>query len=112
VDDNRELYKEAFSCAGFDVDDATNGEEAIRKALASSPDAVIMDLAMPDVDGWEATRRIKSEAATQGLKVIVVTGHATALGLERARDAGADDVCAKPCLPHDLVALVRKHLEA
>jgi CheY-like chemotaxis protein len=110
VADNRALYAEAFAAAGFEVVEATDGEDAIHKVETTRPDIVIMDLAMPDVDGWEATRRIKGGPARPDVKVIVVTGHATRLGLERARDAGADDVCTKPCLPRDLVDLVRRHL--
>jgi two-component system, cell cycle response regulator DivK len=108
--DNRELYASAFAEAGFEVDRAENGFEALAKMDKTSFDVVIMDLAMPDLDGWEATRRIKDSVPSNVL-VVVVTGHATALGLERARDAGADYVCTKPCLSADLVSLVKRALE-
>ena len=112
VTDNLDLYAEHFEAAGFEVDRATDGLEALaRIEEGPAPDAVVMDLAMPVVDGWEATRRIRLHPDAHGAVVVVVTGHATALGLERARDAGADAICTKPCLPSDLVTLVVEHLD-
>lgn len=107
VEDNRDVYALYFAHAGFDVDQATNGEEALARIHENQPDVVIMDLSMRGIDGWEATRIIKSNPRTKKIVVIVVTGHATAEDTQRARAAGADDVCTKPCLPEILLAKVQ-----
>jgi two-component system, cell cycle response regulator DivK len=110
VEDNRELYATFFTYAGYRAEQASDGEEALSKIARERPDVVLMDLSMPNVDGWEATRLIKSNPRTKGIIVVVVTGFATRDDLDRARAAGADDVCTKPCLPKDLVARVAKLL--
>ncbi|MDB4934562.1 MAG: divK [Labilithrix sp.] len=106
-EDARALYAEALANAGFVVDTAGDGREAIDKAKVLRPDVIVMDLAMPVMDGWQATQVIKSTAETKHAAVIVVSGHATSLGIERARDAGADHVLMKPILPQQLVGAVR-----
>jgi two-component system, HptB-dependent secretion and biofilm response regulator len=102
IEDNREMYALTFASAGYEVDVAREGEEALARARVAPPDIVVMDLAMPGLDGWETTRALKK--AEKGVVIIVVTGHATDEGLERARREGADDVYVKPCLPHVLLA--------
>jgi CheY-like chemotaxis protein len=111
VEDNREMYAITFASAGYEVDVAIEGQEALAKVKASPPDIVVMDLAMPGLDGWETTRALKAAPHGKDLVVIVVTGHATEEGLERARQSGADDVCTKPCLPHVLLAKATALLE-
>lgn len=105
-EDSRELYAVYFERAGFEVEQASNGEEALACVAHRIPDAIIMDLSMPGIDGWEATRVIKSDSRTRNVVVIVVTGHATVDDTQRARAAGADEVCTKPCLPDALLARV------
>ena len=105
--DNRELYASTFADAGYQVEEAENGQEALDFIARRRPEAIVMDLSMPVLDGWEATRRIKADAATAEIVVIAVTGHATNFGLQRAKEAGADVVVAKPCLPQDLLAVLR-----
>jgi CheY-like chemotaxis protein len=70
-----------------------------------------MDLSLPVLDGWEATRRIKSDPRTKHVRVIALTGHAEAAHAKRAFEAGCDDFVAKPCLPEELIAKVRSHIE-
>jgi len=106
-EDSRALYMVVLAAAGYSVDEAVNGQEALDKIAANKPRIVIMDLSMPILDGWEATRRIKGNPATSDIIVIALTGHATDYGLQQAREAGADAVLAKPCLPDDLIALMR-----
>jgi two-component system, cell cycle response regulator DivK len=106
--DNRELYATTLAAAGYEVEEAENGQEALDSIARRRPGVVVMDLTMPVLDGWEATKRIKADAATSAIIVIAVTGHATKLGLDRAKESGADAVVAKPCLPQDLLALLRK----
>ena len=110
VEDNRDLYATYLEHWGFETDQASDGEEALAKITKAPPDVVIMDLSMPHLDGWEATRLIKSNPRTTHVIVIVVTGTATDGKLEAARAAGADDVCSKPCLPRELLVRVERHL--
>ena len=105
-DDNRLLYVSTIAEAGYAVDEASNGQEALDKIGAQRPAVIIMDLSMPVVDGWEATRRIKSDPRTADIIIIAVTGHATNYGLDRARQAGAEAVLTKPCLPEDLLRTI------
>jgi two-component system cell cycle response regulator DivK len=94
---------EDLEFAGFRTSTAENGAEAITKARAEHPDVIAMDLSMPDMDGWEATRRLKADAATRGICIIALTGHAEATFVESAKKAGCDHFLAKPCLPEDLM---------
>jgi two-component system cell cycle response regulator DivK len=105
--DNRELYAAMLEDAGYAVEQAENGQEALDLIGRRRPAVVVMDLSMPVLDGWEATRRIKQNPETSDIVIIAVTGHATNFGLQRAREAGADAVLTKPCLPQDLLALLR-----
>ncbi len=112
VEDNRDLYATYLEHCGFRADQACDGEEALAKITREPPDVVIMDLSMPNLDGWEATRLVKSNPRTRHVIVIVVTGNATDGNMAAARAAGADEVCTKPCLPRDLLAHVERHLAA
>ena len=105
--DNREMYAEYLRFAGFRVEEAASGQEALERAHANPPDAAIMDLSLPEMDGWEATRRLKADPRTQHVRVIALTGHALKGHSESAMKAGCDLFVTKPCLPEDLV----KHLE-
>jgi CheY-like chemotaxis protein len=106
--DNREIYAAFLRYAGLAVVTAASAEEGLAKAAAEPPAVVVMDLALPRMDGFEATRRLKAHPRTKGAKIIVVTGHAIDEYQDRARDAGADAVCTKPCLPDDLLAQVKR----
>ncbi|MDQ3169413.1 MAG: response regulator [Acidobacteriota bacterium] len=109
-DDAREMYVEYLTFTGFRVESATNGLEAIEMTQRLVPDLVLMDLALPKLDGWEATRRLKSDAATSHIPVIALTGHALAGHAERAREAGCDSFITKPCVPDELVAEISRVL--
>lgn len=109
-EDNRAMYVEYLSFQGLRVAEAVNGEEAVARAKELRPDVVIMDLSLPVMDGWEATRRIKADPKTKDIKVIALTGHAEPAHAKRALDAGCDDFVAKPCLPEHLLEKVREHL--
>jgi CheY-like chemotaxis protein len=102
TEDVRELYAEYLSFCGYDVVQAANGQEAIDLALAKHPAAIVMDLAMPVLDGWEATRRLKADPRSRHVPVIVVTGFAVDDQLRAAKRAGADAVLKKPCNPDSL----------
>jgi CheY-like chemotaxis protein len=109
-EDNREMYAEYFSYFKFRVAEAGNGVEALEKAFAEVPDVVIMDLSLPGMDGWEATRRLKNDPRTKRVPVIALTGHALAGHSKGAREAGCDAFVAKPCLPEKLLEEVRRLL--
>jgi two-component system cell cycle response regulator DivK len=101
--DAREMYRDYLEFSGFRVETARDGREAIERARALDPDLVLMDLSLPGIDGWEATRLLKSDPTTRHLIVIALSAHALAAEGDRARDAGCDGFIAKPCLPSDLV---------
>lgn len=109
-DDAREMYVEYLTFTGFRVEAATNGLEAIEMTGRLMPDLVLMDLALPKLDGWEATRRLKSDPKTSHIPVIALTGHALAGHAERAREAGCDSFITKPCVPDELVAEISRVL--
>jgi CheY-like chemotaxis protein len=108
--DAREMYAEYFMFSGFRVAEAANGVEALEKAIDLVPQVILMDLSMPGMDGWEATRRLKADERTKDIPVIALTGHALTGFQESARLAGCDAFVTKPCLPDTLVAEVRRLL--
>jgi CheY-like chemotaxis protein len=110
--DNREMYSEYLSFSGYDVIEARNGKEAVDAAQQRQPDIIIMDLSLPVMDGWEATRRLKADDRTRRIPVVALTGHALAGHSKGAKEAGCDSFLAKPCLPDQLVAEIRRMLEA
>ena len=111
-EDAREMYAEYFRYSGFRVAEARNGLEALEIAQKLLPDVILMDLALPGMDGWEATRKLKSDERTRRIPVIAVTGHALSGHSDTARRAGCDAFVSKPCLPDALVAEVRKMLDS
>ena len=108
--DAREMYAEYLKYSGFDVIEAVNGMEALERALDSAPDIILMDLSLPVMDGWEATRRLKADKLTAGIPIVALTGHALAGILEGAKNAGCDAFVTKPCLPEDLVKEIHRVL--
>jgi two-component system, cell cycle response regulator DivK len=108
--DAREMYAEYLQYSGFDVIEATNGMEALARAADSAPDIILMDLSLPVMDGWEATKRLKADKTTAAIPIVALTGHALAGILEGAKKAGCDAFVTKPCLPEDLVKEIRKVL--
>jgi CheY-like chemotaxis protein len=110
--DAREMYAEYLQFSGFRVAEARNGNEAVEQAFALKPDLILMDLSLPGMDGWEATRQLKSDERTRHIPVVALTGHALAGASEGAKKAGCDSFVTKPCLPDDLVVEVRRMLNA
>ena len=109
VDDNQEncdLYRECLTRLGFRVVDASDGATAIQRALADEPDVIVMDLAMPVMDGYTATRLLKSDQKTRAIPIVVLT----AAGMDqhgRAEAAGCDVFLVKPCALDDLEGVLR-----
>jgi CheY-like chemotaxis protein len=93
---NRDMLSRRLARRGYQVVIAEDGEAGIRLAASEAPALILMDLSLPGLDGWEAVRRIKADAATRGIPVIALTAHAMAGDRERALDAGCDDFDTKP----------------
>ncbi len=109
--DAREMYCEYLVYSGFRTAEARTGLEAIERARELLPDLILMDLSLPQMDGWEATRRLKADERTRHIPVVALTGHALAGFDAGAKKAGCDGFITKPCLPDALVAEVRRMLE-
>lgn len=93
---NRDMLSRRLERRGFQVVLALDGAEGIDKARTEQPDLILMDLSLPVMDGWEATRRLKADGALQSIPVIALTAHAMASDEQQARDAGCDDFDTKP----------------
>jgi two-component system, cell cycle response regulator DivK len=110
--DAREMYAAYLQFSGYRVAEASNGLEAIEKTTELMPDIILMDLALPKLDGWEATRRLKADERTKHIPIVALTGHALAGHAEGARQAGCDAFVTKPCLPDALVTEIERMLSA
>ncbi|PTX93815.1 two-component system response regulator [Spartobacteria bacterium LR76] len=107
---NRDMLSRRLSRRGYEVLIAVDGEEGITQATDASPDVILMDMSLPKVDGWEATRQIKANAATAGIPVIALTAHAMAGDREQALAAGCDDYDTKPIELDRLLAKIEAQL--
>lgn len=109
--DGRRMYAEWLSQAGFRVEQAHNGLQALERAFDATPDVVVTDLNIPGIDGFELTRRLKGDARTKEVPIVAITGYAAfAADPSRAARAGCDAVLEKPCTPDDLESAIRKLL--
>jgi two-component system cell cycle response regulator DivK len=108
--DLRHLYAQQLILSGFDVLEAGNGQDAIDAVSSRSPDVVVMDLSLPVIDGWEATRRLTADDRTAHIPVVALTGHDGSGELQRATNAGCDWFVPKPCPPDALITEVRRVL--
>lgn len=95
-DMNRDMLTRRLARKGFETVAAADGEQGIAAARTSRPDVILMDMSLPVLDGWEATRRLKADPETRGIPVIALTAHAMAGDRERALEAGCDDYDTKP----------------
>ena len=110
-EDNRAILRDLLTSAGFSVLEAVNGAEGVTKARSELPDLILMDIQMPVMDGYEATRRIKADAATASIPIIAVTSYALSGDEVRAREAGCNGYVAKPFSPRQLLGQVRGFLD-
>jgi two-component system cell cycle response regulator DivK len=106
----RQLYAQQLSISGFDVIEAANGADAVAHTASHAPDVILMDLSLPIVDGWEATRRLKADHRTAHIPVVALTAHDGSGELQRATRAGCDWFVPKPCPPDALISEVRRVL--
>jgi two-component system cell cycle response regulator DivK len=110
-EDNRRILRDLLTSAGFEVLDAVTGEDAVAVAESQRPDLILMDIQLPGIDGYEATRRIKANPALRATPLIVVTSYALSGDEAKATAAGADAYVSKPFSPRALLAKVREFLK-
>jgi two-component system, cell cycle response regulator DivK len=111
-EDNRIVYSTMLRHFGFAVDEAENGAEGILKARTGLPDLILMDIAIPLVDGWEAVQRLKRDPTTAAIPIVALTAHAMPADREKAIQVGCDGYLAKPCEPRAVVEEVKRILES
>jgi two-component system, cell cycle response regulator DivK len=108
--DNRQILRDLLENAGYEMIEAENGEEALVATAAHKPDLILMDIQLPLLDGYEATRRIKADPALRATPIIVVTSYALSGDEAKAREAGCDAYVTKPFSPRNLLAKIREYL--
>jgi two-component system, cell cycle response regulator DivK len=107
-EDNRQILRDLLAHAGYEVVEVDNGEEALPAAAEHRPDVILMDIQLPLLDGYEATRRIKADPALKHIPIIVVTSYALSGDEAKARTAGCDAYVAKPFSPRALLEKIRQ----
>jgi CheY-like chemotaxis protein len=111
-EDNRTVYRTILEHFGYQVIEARNGEDGVNMAREQHPDLILMDISIPLIDGWEATRILKSEPGTSDIPIIALTAHALATDRAKANEVGCDGYLAKPCEPRRVVAEVERFIGA
>ena len=109
-EDNRQILRDLLSNAGFEMIEAEDGQQALTQAAKHKPDLILMDIQLPLLDGYEATRRIKADPALNAIPIIVVTSYALSGDEDKAHAAGCDAYVAKPFSPRALLAKIREYL--
>lgn len=107
--DNRCILVKMLAVDGYQVIEAVDGVEALARVRSERPDIILMDLALPNLDGWEATRQLKADPLTRGIPIIALTAFAMRGDEEQARAAGCDDYVSKPARPVAVRAIVKKY---
>ncbi len=109
---NRDMLSRRLQRKGFEVVIAVDGQAGVDMATSANPDLILMDLSLPIIDGWEATRRIKADPTTQNIPVIALTAHAMSGDEEKAREAGCDDYDTKPVNLNRLLEKIGNFLDS
>jgi two-component system cell cycle response regulator DivK len=109
-EDNRQILRDLLGSAGYDLAEAENGELALAEVARQRPDLILMDIQLPVMDGYEATRRIKADPSLRTIPIIAVTSYALSGDEAKAREAGCDDFVPKPFSPRQLLAKIREYL--
>ena len=109
-EDNRRIMNDTLSTAGFEVIEAVTGDAGVATAESERPDLILMDIQLPGIDGYEATRLINAKPALRHIPIIVVTSYALSGDDVKAKEAGCDAYLAKPFRPRELLAKVREFL--
>jgi two-component system, cell cycle response regulator DivK len=108
--DNRRILHDLLSSVGYEILEAVTGDEGVTLATTQQPDLILMDIQLPGMDGYEATRRIKADPALHHIPIIAVTSYALSGDDAQAFAAGCDSYVAKPFSPRALLAKVREYL--
>jgi two-component system cell cycle response regulator DivK len=108
--DSRQIIRDMLAPSDYEITEAENGEEALAAITKQRPDLILMDVQMPIMDGYTATRRIKGDAALRSIPIIAVTSYALSDEEKKARAAGCDDYVPKPFSPRQLLAKIRQYL--
>jgi two-component system cell cycle response regulator DivK len=109
-EDSRRIVRDLLAANDYEMAEAENGEEALAASKKERPDLILMDIQLPIMDGYEATRRIKADPSLRSIPVIAVTSYALSGDEEKARAAGCTDFIPKPYSPRQLLAKIRKYL--
>ena len=109
-EDNRRILRDLLTSAGYEVIEATTGEEGVTSAETHRPGLILMDIDLPGIDGYEATRRIKANPALRQIPVIAVTSYALSGDEVKAFEAGCDAYVSKPFSPRELLAKIREYV--
>jgi two-component system, cell cycle response regulator DivK len=108
--DNPQIMRDMLAPTDYEIAEAENGEQAMTAIAKQRPDLVLMDIQLPIIDGYEATRRIKADASLRAIPIIAVTSYALDGEEKTARAAGCDDYVPKPFSPRELLAKIRQHM--
>jgi len=108
-EDNRRILRDLLNSVDYEVIEAVTGEDGVRSAMAHKPDLILMDIQLPDFDGYEATRRIKANPALSPIPIIAVTSYALSGDDVKAFEAGCDAYVTKPFSPRALLAKIREY---
>ena len=108
-EDNRQILRDLLGSAGYELIEAENGEEAVAAVAKQRPDLILMDIQLPIMDGYEATRRIRTNPDLKSVPIIAVTSYALAGDEDKALEAGCNGYVCKPYSPRDLLAKVRAY---
>jgi two-component system, cell cycle response regulator DivK len=109
--DNRQIIRDMLAPTGYEITEVENGEDALVAIAKQRPDLILMDIQLPVMDGYEATRRIKADPALRSIPIIAVTSYALSGEENKARAAGCDEYVPKPFSPRHLLAKIRNFLE-
>jgi two-component system cell cycle response regulator DivK len=109
-EDNRQILRDLLTSADYHMTEAENGQEALDAVAKERPDLILMDIQLPIMDGYEATRRIKADPKLKDIPIIVVTSYALSGDEGKAKDAGCDAYVTKPYSPRQLLAKIREFL--
>ncbi len=110
TEDNRQILRDLLGMAGYEMVEAHDGAQGVAMAAEHMPDLILMDIQMPVLDGYEATRRIKADPALAAIPIVAVTSYALSGDEQKARAAGCNDYIAKPYSPRQMLAKVREIL--
>jgi two-component system cell cycle response regulator DivK len=109
--DNRQIIRDMLAVTDYEITEAETGEEALAAIAKQRPDLILMDIQLPTMDGYEATRRIKAGASLRSIPIVAVTSYALTGEEKKARAAGCDDYVPKPFSPRQLLAKIRNFLQ-